>query len=62
VEGWVKSPNQASGNPTVIEVLGPEYSPPNEDIHIDPAVLEHAELSNKEAVENQIIQSRQKIT
>ncbi|MGH1353061.1 MAG: fatty acid desaturase family protein, partial [Methyloligellaceae bacterium] len=50
VEGWVKSPNQASGNPTVIEVLGPEYSPPNEDIHIDPAVLEHAELSNKEAV------------
>ncbi len=60
VEGWIKSPNPASGHPTVIEVLGPEYSPPQDDIHIDPAVLEDAELNNREAVEKHIQQSRLK--
>ncbi len=61
VEGWISPPNPDSNRPTVIDVLGPEYSPPQEDIHIDPSVLEHAELNDKEAVDNQIKKSRNKL-
>ncbi len=59
VEGWIWSPHPETGRPTIVDVLGPEYSPDTGDVHVDPAVLELADLNNKEAVERQIEGSRQ---
>ncbi len=59
VEGWVKSPNPKSENPTIVDVLGPEFSPNTKEVHIDPSVLELADLNDKEAVKNQVHKSRQ---
>jgi hypothetical protein len=37
-------------NPTVIEVLGPEYTSVNEEIHIDDTVLEDWDVEEKDAI------------
>lgn len=48
VENWAgHAPN---GNPTIIDVLGPGYTPTGEKVHIDEDVTEHAEISGREAI------------
>ncbi len=60
VEGWVwpKKGQDGQRHPTVVEVLGPEYAPQADDVHVEEAVLEHAEINNAAAVRAQIESSR----
>ena len=54
VEGWVKPTSSDKNRPSIIDVLGPEYSPKTGDVHVDPSVLEHVDLNNPNAVDRQI--------
>lgn len=57
VEGWSRP--RPSGLPTIVDVLGPAYAPKGEEIHVDEATLELAEVNDKEGVQRQIEASRQ---
>lgn len=56
VEGWSK-PN-ASGLPTILDVLGPEYAGTSTEKHVDDATLEMASVNDKAGVQRHIDQSR----
>lgn len=58
VENWVKP--SKSGLPTLMDVLGPEYSPKiQSEIHVDNASLELADLNDKQAIDRHVEASRQ---
>jgi fatty acid desaturase len=48
VEGYFFPPHQPQTNPTVIDVLGPEYAPKTAAIHIDESVMEGDEFEGAE--------------
>ena len=48
VNGW--SHHDKSGNPTIVDVLGPEYEPHSEDIHIASEALEYSEINDPKGI------------
>lgn len=58
VEGWVWPTENGKGYPTVMDVLGPDYTPHTDEVHVEEAVLEHADINNQAAIRSQIEDSR----
>lgn len=57
VENWMKRGER--GLPTLMDVLGPEYSPKSEsDVHVDADTLELADVNDKSGVQRHIEASR----
>ena len=50
VDNYIIPDNQNPRNPTVVEVLGPEYASSDEEIHIDDTVLDDWEVEEKEQI------------
>lgn len=50
VEGYFLPPHPPPRNPTVLEVVGPEYAPPPVAIYIDNSVLEDDEVDEKQSI------------
>ena len=48
VEGW--SHQGAHGLPTIIDVLGPGYTPQGNPVHVDDATLELADVADKDGI------------
>lgn len=48
VEGW--SHRKKDGHPTIVDVLGPEYTPQGNAAHVDDATLEHADVNDAAAI------------
>ena len=48
VQGYFLSPHHPKSNPTVLDVLGPEYTPRTRRIHIDESVMDGDEFEGKE--------------
>ncbi|MBL8565461.1 MAG: fatty acid desaturase [Hyphomicrobiaceae bacterium] len=48
VEGW--SHKKAAGHPTIVDVLGPEYTPSGNKVHVDDATLENADVNDAAAI------------
>jgi fatty acid desaturase len=50
VDNYIIPEGGTPRNPTVVEVLGPEYAAVNDEIHIDDTVLDDWEVEEKEAI------------
>jgi len=50
VENYLIPEGETPRNPTVVEVLGPEYAAVNEEIHIDDTVLDDWEVEEKDVI------------
>ncbi|HVJ79789.1 MAG TPA: fatty acid desaturase [Planctomycetia bacterium] len=48
VEGYFLPPVQPPRNPTVLDVVGPEYATGSKEVHLDHSVLDGIEVENKE--------------
>src|SRR5207253_7756027 len=48
VEGYFLPPHHPKSNPTVLDVLGPEYAPKTKSVYIDESVMEGDEFEGKE--------------
>ncbi|MFN3868994.1 MAG: fatty acid desaturase [Hyphomicrobiaceae bacterium] len=49
VEGW--SRRKADGHPTIVDVLGPAYTPKGNAAHVDDATLENADVNDRAAID-----------
>lgn len=56
VEGW--SRHRGEGLPTVVDVLGPDYAPAHDEVHIDDATLERAEIKDRAGIDRHAAASR----
>jgi hypothetical protein len=50
VEGYFLPPRYPKTNPTVVDVLGPEFAKHTGEIHIDNSVMEQDEFEGKEEI------------
>ena len=52
VAGWLRGDPRAErpGHPTLVDVLGPAYAPPDGDIYIDDTVLEGIRIDEKQEI------------
>jgi hypothetical protein len=48
VEGYFFPPHTPQTNPTVLDVLGPEYAPKGQSVHIDETVMEGDRFEGEE--------------
>lgn len=48
VEGYFLPPHHPKSNPTVLDVLGPEYAPHTKNVYIDESVMEGDEFEGKD--------------
>jgi fatty acid desaturase len=53
VKGYFVSPERPQVHPTVLDVLGPEYSPKNDDVHIDNEVMGESNFRDRAAIERE---------
>ena len=60
VEGW--SRHKAAGHPTIVDVLGPEYTPEGNAAHVDDATLENADLNDAAGIARHAADSRRGIS
>ena len=56
VEGW--SVQKAAGHPTIVDVLGPEYTPKGNAAHVDDATLENADVNDAAGIARHVSDSR----
>ena len=52
VEGW--STPGANKLPTVVDILGPQYAPQSEEIHVDNTTLELADINDRAAIQRHV--------
>tara|TARA_R110000850_G_scaffold9196_34_gene34060 strand:- start:3026 stop:4324 length:1299 start_codon:yes stop_codon:yes gene_type:complete len=50
VDNYIVPKGEKPRNPTVVEVLGPEYAGESDEVHIDDSVLDDWEVEEKEAI------------
>ncbi|MEM1440898.1 MAG: fatty acid desaturase [Verrucomicrobiota bacterium] len=50
VDNYIIPETESPRNPTVVEVLGPEYAAENDEIHIDDTVLDNWEVEEKDVI------------
>ncbi|MEO1280380.1 MAG: fatty acid desaturase, partial [Pseudomonadota bacterium] len=55
VENWAG--HAPSGNPTIIDILGPKYTPTGERAYVDETVTEDAEIRDRDAIDKHSEQS-----
>ncbi|MEO1545004.1 MAG: fatty acid desaturase, partial [Pseudomonadota bacterium] len=55
VENWAG--HASSGNPTIIDILGPKYTPTGERAYVDETVTEDAEIRDRDAIDKHSEQS-----
>jgi hypothetical protein len=48
VEGYFAPPRRPQTNPTVLDVLGPDYAPKTQSVYIDESVMDGDEFEGKE--------------
>jgi fatty acid desaturase len=53
VVGYFTSPEKPKVHPTVVEVVGPEFAPKRDEVHIDTEVLGDGNFSDREAIERE---------
>ena len=53
VQGYFFPPHQPQTNPTVIDVLGPEYAPKTAAVHIDKEVISLDTFQEPDAIERE---------
>ncbi len=58
VEGWSK--RKAAGHPTIVDVLGPDYTPTGNVVHVDNATLENADVNDAAAISRQVAASMER--
>lgn len=58
VHGYFRSPERPQVHPTVVDVLGPEYAPRTDEVHIDAEAVSVAEFSDKEGLAREAESSR----
>lgn len=56
VEGW--SHHGEAGHPTIIDVLGPGYTPQGNPVHVDDATLELADINDHAGIDTHVKASR----
>lgn len=60
VEGW--SHRKTAGHPTIVDVLGPEYTPQGNANHVDDATLENADVNDAAGIARHAADSRRGIS
>lgn len=60
VEGW--SWRKSAGHPTIVDVLGPAYTPQGNAAHVDDATLENADVNDAAGIARHIADSRRGIS
>lgn len=58
VHGYFASPERPKVHPTVVEVLGPEFAPRSEEVHIDAEAVSVVEFNDKEGLAKEVEESR----
>ncbi len=58
VHGYFVAPEQPQRNPTVVDVLGPEYAAHTAEVHIDAEAVSVAEFDDKEGLAREAEMSR----
>jgi fatty acid desaturase len=53
VKGYFISPERPKVHPTVLDILGPEYSPKTAEVHIDNEVMGSDNFQDREAIERE---------
>jgi fatty acid desaturase len=53
VKGYFVSPERPKVNPTVVDVLGPDYAPKTAEVHIDNEVMGDGNFQDREAIERE---------